>query len=180
MKNEKKVPMYDPQTGEPNPLYETLTGEKNPLEILRNTSKNLEKQMLVSPNYHLKSKNLFLVIFPEELKIEPFFVRSVKLPTTKTVIVPIFGAVNVRHSETEIILNEAINTSFVKKIFDFQKSLSKFKYHIEQLDPTGVVIQKFCFEGCFLKTIDFGELNYSTDGLYEFKLQIESDSYTIN
>jgi hypothetical protein len=180
-KNSKrnKVPMYDPQTGEPNPLYEKLTGEKNPLEIIRNTSKNLENQMLIPPNYQLKHKNLFLVIFPDEIKIEPFFVRSVKLPTSKTVTLPIVGPVNVRHSATEIILNESINSSFVKKIFEFQKSLSKFSYHIEQLDPTGVVIQKFCFNGCLLKTINFGELNYNTNGLYEIKLEIDSDSYSI-
>jgi hypothetical protein len=31
--SKKKIPTYDPQTGELNPYYEELTGKKNPMTI---------------------------------------------------------------------------------------------------------------------------------------------------
>jgi hypothetical protein len=33
------------------------------------------------------------------------------------------------------------------------------------LDPTGVVVEKWILEGCFLTSLNFGDLNYSQDEL---------------
>ena len=47
--SKRKIPTYDPYTGEPNPYYEELTGKPNPLASVKiinmkqNSDKNLEK-----------------------------------------------------------------------------------------------------------------------------------------
>tara|TARA_R110002060_G_scaffold5706_1_gene8806 strand:+ start:305 stop:598 length:294 start_codon:yes stop_codon:yes gene_type:complete len=47
--SKRKIPMYDPYTGEPNPYYEELTGKPNPLSSVKiinmkqHSDKNLEK-----------------------------------------------------------------------------------------------------------------------------------------
>jgi hypothetical protein len=36
---------------------------------------------------------------------------------------------------------------------------------LEMLDPTGVVVEKWILQGCFLSNLNFGDLNYSQDEL---------------
>lgn len=60
MKN--KIPIYDPQTGEPNPHYEELTGEKKPLGNKRDKSGSKKEEE------KSKEKNSRPFIRPEYLK----------------------------------------------------------------------------------------------------------------
>ena len=36
---------------------------------------------------------------------------------------------------------------------------------LEMLDPTGVVVEKWILQGCFITTLNFGDLDYSRDEL---------------
>ena len=54
--SKRKIPTYDPYTGEPNPYYEELTGKPNPLSTVKiinmskKENKNLEK--IPNPKWH--------------------------------------------------------------------------------------------------------------------------------
>jgi hypothetical protein len=46
---------------------------------------------------------------------------------------------------------------------------------LEQLDPTGVVIEKWVLEGCFLSDVGFGDLSYTNDGLVSISATLRPD-----
>ena len=50
--SKRKIPTYDPYTGEPNPYYEELTGRPNPLSSVKiiNMSKKEDKNLEKMPN----------------------------------------------------------------------------------------------------------------------------------
>jgi hypothetical protein len=46
---------------------------------------------------------------------------------------------------------------------------------LEMLDPTGVVVEKWIYEGCFITTANFGSLGYSQDGLAGIDITLRPD-----
>jgi hypothetical protein len=46
---------------------------------------------------------------------------------------------------------------------------------LEMLDPTGVVVEKWLLEGCFLTDLNFGELDYSRDDLANIACSLRMD-----
>jgi hypothetical protein len=46
---------------------------------------------------------------------------------------------------------------------------------LEMLDPTGVVVEKWILEGCFLTSADFGALGYSDDKLATISTSLRMD-----
>jgi hypothetical protein len=171
--------MYDPQTGEPNPKYEKLTGKKNPLAEIRKTG--LSKSMLLPPNFEPRTKNRFLVKFPEEMKIKPFFVSSINLPIIKNERVNFLG-INIKTktyvSDFEIEMIDSIaggNKSNIKTINEWFFKGKEFNLDIELLDATGVIYEKFSLSDCLIVKIDFGELNYDDKSLLKYKLTLKTD-----
>jgi hypothetical protein len=46
---------------------------------------------------------------------------------------------------------------------------------LEMLDPTGVVVEKWILQGCFLTDLNFGDLNYSQDELATIDATLRMD-----
>jgi len=180
----KVIPMYDPQTGEPNPHYEKLTGKKNPLAILRETGESLENEMLVPPNFQPVMRNRFLVKFPESLGIKPFMVKEITLPVVSMLkarqpgLSQIFSSMPMmKISDLEIKLIDSATNPLLHKIHSIMRDYIKFTMSVETLDPMGVVIGELKLEDCFINRIDYGVFGYSlSDNLYSYTVSITPNS----
>lgn len=180
----KEILMYDPQSGEPNPNYEELTGERNPLEILRQTGKSLENEMLVPPNFQPVLRNRFLVKFPESLGIKPFMVTDVILPIVSIQkarqpgLSGLFSTTpNVKISDLEVTIMESVTEPKVKQLHSILKDGIRFNMSVETLDPLGVVITEMRLNDCLITQIDLGMLGYKMeDNLHKLNITIKPNS----
>lgn len=174
------IPMYDPQTGEPNPFYEELTGKRNPLTCIREIGKT--EGMLVPPNFEPILKNRFLVILPESLGIKPYQITEVSLPSIETKEWGLFGLKRHVTSSLSLSIIDSVNQPKLGLIHAWLKDYTNFDMVIEQLDPKNIVIQRFEIKGCNFTRIDCEVLNYakSNDEIYNFKVEISTTSLEIN
>ncbi len=46
---------------------------------------------------------------------------------------------------------------------------------LEMLDPTGVVVEKWILQGCFLTDLNFGDLDYSRDDIANISTSLRMD-----
>jgi hypothetical protein len=46
---------------------------------------------------------------------------------------------------------------------------------LEMLDPTGVVVEKWLLENCFLTNLNFGDLDYNRDELANISCSLRMD-----
>lgn len=159
-----EVPMYDPQTGEPNPHYEELTGKKNPLLEIR---KRTIDSHLIMPENELKRKNRWLVHFPEHFKIEPWCVSKTQRPSIKIVEKRFLGirmssAVEWGHINFEFL--DPINPSVSESLHALMDTdlTETFDYRLEMLDPTGKVVETWEITDCEIISIDLGSLFYES------------------
>jgi hypothetical protein len=161
-----EVPLYDPQTGEPNPEYEKLTGKKNPL---LNTPRLLNQSFK-----EYKLKNRFFVHLPKQFGVDIWDVKFTNRPTISLVPKKFLGITygyKKTYSEINIEINEGLqnkNNTLLKLLEDKHK----FSFEIEELDPTGVVVNKFNFYDCYLTYLSFGDLNYKSDEINNTILSI--------
>jgi hypothetical protein len=161
-----EVPLYDPQTGEPNPEYEKLTGKKNPL---LNTPRLLNQSFK-----EYKLKNRFFVHLPKEFGVDIWDVKFTNRPTISLVPKKFLGITygyKKIYSEINIEINEGLqnkNNTLLKLLEDKHK----FSFEIEELDPTGVVVNKFNFYDCFITYLSFGDLDYKSDEINNTILSI--------
>ena len=136
----KDIPLFDPNTGEPNPLYEELTGKPNPL--LDNWKK--EDFYNVPQNFEPVLKNRFLVIFPEELNIEPYLVTEIKLPTES--VSKKWGRVEFHTSDLELKMVDSVKNPKLPLIHSIFKEYGKFDMAVEQLDAKNISFRRFEFQ----------------------------------
>jgi len=165
-KKKKQIPLYDPQTGEPNPLYEKLTGNKNPL---------LDTPRMLNPQVkECKLKNRFLVYLPKEFGIDVWDVRFINKPTiilTPKKFLGLTYSYKKTYSEIYIEINDTIQNKN-KTLLNFLETQKEFSFHIEELDPTGAVIDMFYFYDCTINYLNFGDLDYKSDEVNKIKLSI--------
>ena len=159
-----EVPMYDPQTGEPNPHYEELTGKKNPLIELR---KQAIDSHLTLPTTELKRKNRWLVHFPEHFKIEPWCVSKTQRPSVKIVEKRFLGirmGTTVEWGNINFEFIDPINPSVSESLHALMEAelTEVFDYKLEMLDPTGVVVETWIITDCEIISIDLGTLFYES------------------
>jgi hypothetical protein len=153
-KKKKEIPLYDPQTGEPNYQYEKLTGKKNPL---------IQTDKMLIPLIEPKLENRFLVHFPKDLNIHPWAIREISDINITKKIKKIFG---IKIKEEVIIDNifikimELITINPRKNIEDYFINNKIFNVVIEELDPTGAVIGSKELVDCIIKDIKFNDLKY--------------------
>lgn len=165
-KKKNEIPLYDPQTGEPNPFYEKLTGKKNPL---LNTPKMLNPQIK-----ECKLKNRFLVYLPKEFGVDVWNIKFVNKP--KIIINPkkFLGftySYEKIYSQLSIEIHDTIGNKN-KNLLKFLENQQEFSFYIEELDPTGVVIDKFDFYDCTINYLSFGDLDYNSDEINNIMLSI--------
>jgi hypothetical protein len=161
-----EIPMYDPQTGEPNPLYEELTGRPNPLLQIRKTN-NLGHMPV---QYEPKRKNRWLVHFPEHFKIESWCVTKTQRPSMKIVEKRFLGikmGMNVEWEKMSFEFVDPIGPSVSERLYELMDDelTENFDYTLEMLDPTGVVVEKWLIKDCEIEAISLGSLDYAEDGI---------------
>jgi len=135
--------------------------------------------------YEPKRQNRFILRFPSSLGINEWYVESASRPTitvketeipflnTSTYVAGRFtwGTINVK-------FRDPIGPSAAQALMEWVRLSAesvtgrmgyaagyKKNVDLEMLDPTGVVVEKWILEGCFLTTVNFGSLGYSTDGI---------------
>jgi hypothetical protein len=197
----KNIPLYDPYTGEPNPNYEVLTGKPNPLTTPKGFTIDgvadkarkeflglpiINKKIEVEPkkNYlDAKTNNRFLVIFPEELDIKPYFIKSIQRPTIVTKNKKLFG-VNINY-KTEVspiqieIINFIEKTNLNVKINEIFQSNKFFDVKIEIVDAKGLVIEEIKLTHCYISEIMFSPLSYNDDNLSTTTIKLNPSAYSI-
>lgn len=142
-----------------------------------------------------KRKNRFILRFPSSLGINEWYVQSAKRPSAK------INATEIQFINTSTYVAgrfvwEEINVSFRDPIGPsaMQALMEWFRLHaesvsgrmgyasgykkdieLEMLDPTGVVIEKWILQGCFITSLAGGDLNYSQDELANIDVTLRPD-----
>ena len=132
-----------------------------------------------------KRKNRFILRFPSSLGINEWYVTSTSRPKAKinTTEIPFLNTstyVAGRFSWEEITVQfkDPIGPSASQALMEWfrlhaESVTGRMGYaagykkdvELEMLDPTGVVVEKWILQGCFLSNLNFGDLNYSQDEL---------------
>jgi hypothetical protein len=165
-KRKYEVPLYDPQTGEPNPKYEKLTGKKNPL---------LNAPRLLNQSFkEYKQKNRFLVNLPKEFGIDIWDIKFTNRPTiylTPKKFLGITYGYKKMYSEINIEINEGLQNNN-NILLNLLEDNHKFNFEIEEVDPTGIVINKFNLYDCYITYLSFGDLDYKSNEINNIMLSI--------
>jgi hypothetical protein len=161
-----EVPLYDPQTGEPNLEYEALTGKKNPL-ICDTRPKPFEP----------KKDNRYSVTFPTEFGIPEWSAFYVSRPSCQMKRTKIFGYTLLLKQEWDEVyfqLYDPIAPSVSSAVMALisEKQLP-FTCSINIMDPTGVVIDRFVLNGCVVESVGYSDLKYDTDDFSKIYLSVK-------
>jgi hypothetical protein len=161
-----EIPMYDPQTGEPNPHYEELTGKKNPLLEIRKTTRSSPS---VLPHFEPKKQNRFRVSLPQHFAIPEYCVAKTSRPKMVTKIKKSLLGSGVEHVWENITFEfydpivVSVSESLLKIVEEWMEE--PFKYTLEMLDPTGKAIETYEIGDCEIVSVDLGDLGYGLDGI---------------
>jgi len=172
-KNE--IPMYDPQTGEPNYEYEKLTGKPNPLIYKKITSKS---DYLLPRDFQIKQKNRFLVHLPESFNIKPWFIRSISSPKFKNKEYTFLGfkyASSKTIEPTKIQINDNVTSNVNQKLMMVFNTMSRFDFELEVIDPAGVLLEKWKYVDCIIEEINFGDFSYADSDLLTINMVIQAN-----
>lgn len=142
-----------------------------------------------------KKKNRFILRFPSSLGINEWYVTSSKRPSSKinSIEIPFLNtstyvAGRFTWDEITVQFKDPIGPSAMQALMEWFRlhaesvtgrmgyaSGYKKDIELEMLDPTGVVIEKWILQGCFLMNLSGGDLNYSQDELSTIDVTIRPD-----
>lgn len=174
----KEVPLFDSYTGEPNPLYEELTGKPNPL--LGKWSK--EDFHNVPQYFEPILKHRFLVVFPENLDIKPYYVTDIKLPTQSLITNTLFGLRHrVETTDLEIKMVDSATSPKLPLFHSIFKDNAKFNMAIEIIDSKNIVVQRFELQHCSINRIECQNMSYENqhNQMFEYRLSISPQDFVI-
>jgi len=145
--------------------------------------------------YEPKRQNRFILRFPSSMGINEWFVESTKRPSITMESVEIqflntstyvsgrftWGSISVKFrdpigpSATQALMEWVrLHSESVTGRSGYAAGYKK-DVDLELLDPTGVVIEKWILQGCLLKTVNFGSLEYSSNGLVGIEAEMQPD-----
>jgi hypothetical protein len=145
--------------------------------------------------YEPKRKNRFILRFPSSLGINEWYVTSTSRPSAKITPTEIpflntstYVAGRFTWEEIKVTFKDPIGPSASQALMEWfrlhAESVTgrmgyaagyKKNVELEMLDPTGVVVEKWILEGCFLTNLNFGDLNYSQDELATIDASLRMD-----
>lgn len=145
--------------------------------------------------YEPKKKNRWLIRFPSELGVQEWWLASAARPTitqneveipflnTSTWVIGRFVWETI-----DVVFRDPIGPSASQAIMEWVRLHSesitgrqgyaagyKKNVHVEMLDPTGVVIEKWQLQGTMATTVNFGDLAMDDDGIAEITCTLRFD-----
>ena len=142
-----------------------------------------------------KRQNRFIIRFDSSLGINEWYVESAARPSltvnateiqflnTSTYVAGRFtwGTINVK-------FRDPIGPSAAQALMEWVRLCAesvtgrmgyaagyKRDVDLEMLDPTGVVVEKWLIEGCFLTSVNFDSLGYASDTLASISASLQMD-----
>jgi hypothetical protein len=145
--------------------------------------------------YEPKRQNRFILRFPSSLGINEWYVTSSKRPSAKinSVEIPFlntstFVAGRFNWDTISVTFKDPIGPSASQALMEWfrlhaESVTGRMGYaagykkdvELEMLDPTGVVVEKWILQGCFLTDLNFGTLDYNQDGLATIEATLRMD-----
>lgn len=145
--------------------------------------------------YEPKRQNRFIVRFPSSLGINEWYVSSSQRPTAKINSTEIqflntstYVAGRFTWEEMKVTFRDPIGPSAAQALMEWfrlhAESVSgrmgyasgyKKDIELEMLDPTGVVVEKWILQGCFITGLNFGTLDYKADDLVNIEASLRMD-----
>ena len=145
--------------------------------------------------YEPKRKNRFILRFPSSLGINEWYITSTSRPSAKIKSVEIpflntstYVAGRFDWEEIKVQFKDPIGPSASQALMEWfrlhAESVTgrmgyaagyKKNVDLEMLDPTGVVVEKWILQGCFLEDINFGDLAYDQDALATIDATLRMD-----
>ena len=145
--------------------------------------------------YEPKRQNRFIIRFDSSLGINEWYVESAARPSltvnateiqflnTSTYVAGRFtwGTINVKFRDP---IGPSASQALMEWVRLCAESVTgrmgyaagyKKDVYLEMLDPTGVVVEQWKLEGCFLTSVNFDSLSYSTDALASISATLRMD-----
>jgi hypothetical protein len=145
--------------------------------------------------YEPKRQNRFLFRFPSSLGINEWYITSSQRPSAKinSVEIPFintstFVAGRFNWEEMKVTFKDPIGPSAAQALMEWfrlhaESVTGRMGYaagykkdvELEMLDPTGVAIEKWILQGCFITTLNFGTLDYNQDAIATIDTSLRMD-----
>ena len=145
--------------------------------------------------YEPKRVNRFIVRFNSSLGINEWYVSAASRPSAKinSVAIPFLNtstyvAGRFEWNEIKMTFRDPIGPSASQALMEWfrlhAESVTgrmgyaagyKKNVDLEMLDPTGVVVEKWILQGCFLTDVDFQGVSYTDDGLQTISATLRPD-----
>ena len=145
--------------------------------------------------YEQKRQNRFILRFPSSLGINEWFVETAKRPSIKIASTPIpflntqnYVAGMYEWGEINVTFRDPIGPSAAQALMEWVRLHAesvtgrmgyaagyKKDLTLEMLDPTGVAVEKWILQGCFLTDVDFQSVSYTDDGLQTIQATLRPD-----
>jgi hypothetical protein len=145
--------------------------------------------------YEPKRKNRFILTFPSSLGINSWYVESTSRPkvsiTSKNIPflnTETYVAGRFTWNTINVTFRDPIGPSAAQSLMEWVRLHAesvtgrmgyaagyKKDISLEMLDPTGVAVEKWILQGCFLTDVDFQSLGYGDDGLATIQATLRPD-----
>ena len=145
--------------------------------------------------YEPKRENRWILRFPSSLGINEWYVESTSRPKLKinSVNIPFLNtetyvAGRFNWEEISVKFRDPIGPSASQAVMEWIRLCAesvtgrmgyaagyKKNVDLEMLDPTGVVVEKWIMEGCFITSSNFGNLGYAQDALATIQITLRPD-----
>lgn len=145
--------------------------------------------------YEPKRTNRFIVRFNSSLGINEWYVSSAARPSAKIKSVEIpflntktYVAGMFEWNEIKVKFRDPIGPSAAQALMEWfrlhaESVTGRMGYAagykkditLEMLDPTGVAVEKWILQGCFLTDVDFQGVAYTDDGLQTISATLRPD-----
>ena len=145
--------------------------------------------------YEPKRQNRFILSFPNSLGINSWYVESTTRPKIKIAEVPIpflntetYVAGKFNWEPMDVTFRDPIGPSASQALMEWVRLHAesvtgrmgyaagyKKDVTLEMLDPTGVAVEKWILQGCFLTDVDFQAVTYTDDGLQTISCTMRPD-----
>lgn len=118
----------------------------------------MDSNNIILPDFEPKMNNQFFVHFPESFDIQKWVVRFVSRPS--------YDFESQKWQDVDLIFIDPIEPSTTKRLyavlneFKGKKGNPLFRFNIQSLDPTGVVVEEWEIRVKKILGIDFGYSNY--------------------